>query len=106
MNLKDFIKEAIADISNAISELNSENESSGLIVNPCDFTDYNNKGRYLNDGRNVHEIEFNLSVSAGELVEKGGGIKINVLKAGINNEVNNSEISTVKFSILVVYPSL
>ncbi|MDP5144818.1 hypothetical protein ORJ00_18925 [Rheinheimera baltica] len=34
MELKDFIKEAIKDISEAITESNSELQEHGVIVNP------------------------------------------------------------------------
>lgn len=107
MELKDFIKGTISDIAIAISELNEDYASIGLVVNPKDaYTPSADVSRINgnNDERLVKEVEFNLSISASDTKEGVAGIRINVLSAGINNETNNSTVSTVKFSIPVVYP--
>lgn len=107
MELKDFIKGAISDIAMAISELNSEMSTIGLTVNPMDESNtYNDCVRlnYDNDERMVKDIEFNLSISVSESSETGGGIRINVLSAGMNKEFTSSTVSTIRFSIPVVYP--
>lgn len=107
MELKDFIKGTISDIAIAIKELNEEKSDIGLLVNPNNY-DRITKAVFsmIEDGRIAKDIEFNLSISASDTMETGGGIKINVLKAGINNETNNSTISTIKFSIPVVLPGV
>lgn len=106
MELKDFIKGTISDIAIAIKELNNEKSDMGLLVNPNNY-DCIIKDEYsIGDGRVVKDIEFNLSISASDTTEAGGGIKINVLKAGINNETSNSTVSIIKFSIPVVLPGI
>lgn len=104
MELKDFIKGTISDIALAIKELNDEKAGIGLFVNPVDCHCLSKGLSETGDGRLVKDVEFNLSISASETTEAGGGIKINVLKAGISNEANNSTISTVRFSIPVSFP--
>ncbi|MCI1683794.1 MAG: hypothetical protein LKI39_14765 [Bacteroides sp.] len=103
MNLKDFIKSTISEISSAVIELKAENESTGLIVNPRDIG-----GPYIigvvDDKREVSRIDFNLTVSEEDTIDSGGGIKINVLNAGLNNKNSNQAVNTVSFSILVAYP--
>lgn len=88
----------------AIKELNENSKDSGLLVNPSDCHTLSNGLAETGDGRLVKEIEFNLSISASDITEAGGGLKINVLKAGISNETNNSTISTIRFSIPVAFP--
>lgn len=104
MELKDFIKGTIADISQAIEELNNDFGDSGLVVNP-DPDSHIDGTVYYSDSRVIQNIDFNLSISVSDTKEKGGGVKINVLNAGINSEVNNRSVSTIKFSIPVVFPA-
>lgn len=106
MELKDFIKGAISDISNSVIELNNEFKDKDVIINPiADSVGGDKEYIYYRDGRQIQKIDFNLSVSASETVEAGGGIKINVLKAGISNENNNQTISTIRFSLSIVLPT-
>ena len=104
MELKDFIKGTISDIALAIKELNAEHGSDGLLVNPRGCYSIPNAFASTADDRLVKDMEFNLSIGASDTTEAGGGLKINVLKAGISNETNNSTISTVRFSIPVAFP--
>lgn len=106
MELKDFIKGTISDIAIAIKELNNEKSDMGLLVNPNNYDRIIKDEYSIGDGRVVKDIEFNLSISASDTTEAGGGIKINVLKAGINNETSNSTVSIIKFSIPVVLPGI
>ena len=106
MELKDFIKGTISDIAMAIKELNDEVSDTGLLVNPDNHEqDKAGNSSFIGDGRIIKDIEFNLSLSASDTTEAGGGLKINVLRAGISNETNNSTVSTIRFSIPVVFPA-
>ena len=104
MELKDFIKGVISDIALATKELNEEYSDTGLLVNPANCHDIAKGLSETGDGRMVRDIEFNLVISASNTTNAGGGLKINVLRAGIDNEVNNSTISTIKFSAPVAFP--
>lgn len=103
MELRDFIKGVITDISTAISELDKELSSTGLVINPANRDGVSTYDS-LNTGRAIKEVEFNLSVSASDTKEKGGGIKINVVNAGISAETSHTTVSTVRFSIPVAFP--
>lgn len=103
MELKDFIKTAIRDISDAVTELNDEMGEKGLIVNPTP-DDHLDGMIYTDDGAWIQKVDFNLSISVSDTTECGGGIKINILKAGINNEVNSQTLSSIQFSLNVVLP--
>lgn len=106
MELKDFIKGTISDIANSVIELNDEFKDMDIVINPIAETVGGQKEYiYYTDGRQIRDIEFNLSVAASETKEVGGGLHINVLKAGINNESNNQTVSTLKFSISLVLPT-
>ena len=105
MELKDFIKGTISDISNAIVELNEDWSKRGMVVNPRNIKFHNEKLSRYEDGRYVQKINFNLVISASDRNETGGGIMINVLKAGLSNESKTNNTSSIEFSIPVVYPS-
>ena len=107
MELKEFIKGVVADVTNAIKECQDE-LGNGAIISPTngeteDDVD-TDKGKLR-----ISEIEFEVSVSVSSSNESGG--KINVLSAiingGMNCENNNSNenVSKVKFSIPIIYPT-
>ena len=99
MELKDFIKETVMEISTAVIELNEEKDTlQQLIVNPIP-SNHTEGVRYSNDGRIIQDIEFNLQVAASEKTDVGGGLKINVLKAGISNGKSEETVSSIKFSL-------
>ncbi len=105
MELKDFIKSTIKDISDAIIELNEENKETGLQVNPV--TRYEkNELRYTIEGNEVYSIDFNLQVSINEEKEKGAGLKINVIQAGLSKTNNDQSVSSIKFNLLVSFPTI
>lgn len=104
MEIKEFVKETISEISDAINELNHEKSNIGLIVAPSKIGFYGRSCSRYDDNRTIEYIEFNLSVTVSDKNETGGGIMISIAKAGINNESTNSSTSTIKFTIPVVYP--
>lgn len=106
MELKDFIKGTISDIALAINELNEEYRDKGILVNPANCHDISKGVSETGDGRLIRDIEFNLVISASNTTSAGGGLKINVLKAGIDNQINNSTLSTIKFSVPVAFPGI
>lgn len=104
MDIKDFIKETISGISDAIQELNSEKHQDGLVVSPSKFSSRGGTCAKYEDGRPVERIEFNLNVIVTDKTGGGGGVRISIVEAGINTESVNSSNSTIKFSIPVVFP--
>ena len=90
MELKDFIKATIKDISNAVTELNEEMSDKGLLVNPIPET---------------IKMDFNVSVTTSENSTKEGGLRICVAKAGISENTTNEAISSLHFHITVALPT-
>lgn len=86
MELKDFIKATIKDISNAVTELNEEMSDKGLLVNPIP-ENHQDGMVYSQDGRWLQKIDFNVSVTTSENSTKEGGLRICVAKAGISSEI-------------------
>lgn len=104
MELKDFIKTTIKDISDAVTELNEEMSAKGLLVNP--IPDNHQEGMvYSQDGRWLQKIEFNVSVTTSNTSEKEGGLKIYVAKAGISETAKNEATSSLHFHITVALPT-
>lgn len=104
MEIKEFIKETISGISDAIQELNKEKRGMGLVVSPSIFSSRGGSCPKYEDGRSIEKIEFNLSVTITDKAGSGGGLKISIVQAGISTECANSSVSTIRFSIPVVFP--
>jgi len=98
MELKEFISSALLSVVNGVKDANSEIdcfELSGSVHSRKDV-----------DGA---KVDFDLSVvveqSHEKGSEKGGGVKIQILSAGINlqnkeNEKNQS-VQSIKFSVFI-----
>lgn len=114
MELKQFVKEVIFDITNAIEECQKD-LNNGAIISPTNIsTDSKDKIRTKEGDFSVSYIDFEVAVTAGDTTESesniGGGIRVwGVSLAGNNKEDSkqtNENISKVKFSIPVVYPRI
>lgn len=111
MELKEFIKTTITQISQGIMEAQAELEGSDMIVNPSGLATSTNGDKYLRtDGwRYVQNIEINVGITAFE--KEGGkagiGIVTGILSGGAQTSTDNSNqiVSTVKFDIPVALPS-
>ncbi len=104
MEIKEFIKEVIGDITDAVIEINSEKRSSGVIVCPSKFSSKGEIFSITEDGRMVRNVDFNLSVVVSGKNEANAGLKISIARVGIGNETTNSTTSTISFSIPVAFP--
>lgn len=111
MELKEFIKTTLTQISQGITEAQDELEGNDMIVNPAGLASNSNGEKYLRtDGwRYVQEIEINVGVTA---IEKEGeragiGIVTGILSGGAQASSDNSNqtVSTIKFNIPVALPS-
>lgn len=111
MELKEFIKTTLTQISQGITEAQEEMNGNDMIVNPAGLASNSNGEKYLRtDGwRYVQEIEINVGVTA---IEKEGeragiGIVTGILSGGAQASSDNSNqtVSTIKFNIPVALPS-
>ncbi|WP_282149254.1 hypothetical protein [Algibacter lectus] len=111
MELKEFIKTTITQISQGIIEAQEELNGNDMIVNPSGLATNSNGDKYLRtDGwRYVQNIEINVGVTAIEKEgEKAGiGIVTGILSGGAQASSDNSNqtVSTIRFDIPVALPS-
>ncbi len=117
MELKDFIKEAIKDIAEAIKESNEELSEIGVITNPRNVASIGQQeGIYghtfvpsqNNSSRPVHLLSFDIAVSSAEKKNGKEGIGVNVVgialgKNGEKISESNTD-SRLKFTIPIAFP--
>lgn len=115
MDITDFIKETIKQISDGVYAASIECSQSDVIVNPTISVGEN--GEYfiprnpsvVNMQRRVQTISFDIAVEASETIEKGGqtGVSIHVVtgKGNFSNHNTNSTISRICFSVPVCLPT-
>lgn len=107
MELKEFIKTALADITNAVSELQTELQN-GAIVSPSLPKDGENT--IVIDNRNVilTQVAFDVAITAGgtDTIKGGakGGLHVFSAKVDGSSEEHTENVSHVSFSIPIVLP--
>ena len=111
MDIKDFVKSTITQISEAVKELNAElsYDGKGTIVNPSDVQ--KSKGSVSSSvdlKYNVTDIVFDLYVSAESGSETSGKIGIFSSIVGIGaagkSDDSNKQVSRIQFTIPVLLP--
>jgi hypothetical protein len=110
MELKDFIKATISEITAGILVAQKETKDTGVIINPS-YLAFDSKGeKYLRPGgmRYVQDIEINVAIAVSRT--DGEKVGLNVI-AGLYStgnldsiDVNNNCVSTIKFKIPVALP--
>ena len=109
MELKDFIKGVLSDITDAIKESQAE-LTNGAIINPTATSNIDNMIEIGEERYRLHEVLFDVSVVAAETETsaKSGGINVKIASGGGSNENSHKEehVSRIKFSIPLVYPSV
>ena len=107
MELKEFIKTALADITNAVSELQTELQN-GAIVSPS--LPKEGENTIVIDNRNVilTQVAFDVAITAGgtDTIKGGakGGLHVFSAKVDGSNEEHTENVSHVSFSIPIVLP--
>ena len=110
MELKDFIKAAITDITDAISELQEELDN-GTIVNPALLPQGDAKNCVLvgDDIRKIENLNFDVAVTISKSDGVGGSAKAGISIFGANIDTSSNakkeNASRLTFSIPIVYPS-
>lgn len=102
MDIKEFIKQTIIGISEAVIEINDEKGYTGLSV--CPPITRGNQ-RVDNNGTIIQEIEFNLCVEVSGINKAEAGLKIAVAKIGAESGTNNTARNNIKFTLPVAFPS-
>ncbi len=109
MELKEFIKTAITDITEAVSELQSE-LSNGAIVNPTLPNPIALKTLTVDDEiRQIEQLAFDIAVTVAEASGIDGsakaGISIFGAKIGTESSARTENVSRLTFSVPIVFPT-
>ena len=109
MELKEFIKTAITDITEAVSELQEELKN-GTIVNPSLAQGEHGKSLVVdNEVRMMERLNFDIAVTATEATELNGnakaGISVFGAKVGAENKERTENVSRLTFSLPLVLPT-
>lgn len=113
MELKEFIKTAISDITGAVSELQNELDN-GAIVSPSLPNPISNTTVIDPDNENINKpiskIDFDVAITVGDTSATGAGVKagIQIFSAKIGGESTThvENVSRITFSIPVVMPTV
>lgn len=117
MDLKDFIRESLVQISQGIEEANEALKDSIAEVNPAKFIAHSGEsqayGRVSATADEnkplVHLVDFDVAIQAQQGSESGGGMKLSIASVGIGADAktrdSSSTESRLKFAIPMVYPS-
>lgn len=116
MDIKEFIVDAITQITMGVKEMQSKENELGIIINPslqigssdkC-YVPKKGSGHYPSE-RYIQDINFEIGVVVtNDQTGVGGlGVSIPVFKIGANVDVKNSEenINKLSFSIPVCLPT-
>lgn len=109
MELKEFIKTAITDITDAVSELQAELDN-GAIVNPALPHPISNGSVDVGSGNQpIQKLEFDVALTTSEAtaIDGGakGGIAIFAAKLGTSQQAQVQNVSRMKFTVPVVLPT-
>lgn len=108
MELKEFIKTAITNITEAVSELQSELQN-GTVLNPTLFQGEHGKSILIdNEVRMMERLHFDIAVTATEQSELSGnakaGISVFGAKIGTENTERTENVSKLTFSLPLLLP--
>lgn len=108
MELKEFIKTAITDITEAVSELQG-GLNNGTIVNPSLAKGEVGKSLYVdNDVRLIERLNFDVAVTASETSGIDGKAKVGISILGANiggaATIKSENVSRLTFSIPILLP--
>lgn len=109
MELKEFIKTAIVNITEAVSDLQKDLDN-GTVINPTLLQgDYGKSIVINNEVRVIERLNFDVAVTASESSGLEGGAKAGIsifgAKVGAETNAKTENISRLTFSIPLVLPS-
>jgi len=113
MEIKDFIKGSLTEIVDAIIEFNEDMDDKNVFVPSSNFTVNKDNFQYAYDKKGkpylIRDVEFDISVNVSEGKDDKGKFSLQIagvnLSAGKSNEINNTAINRMKFSIPIVLPT-
>ncbi len=109
MELKEFIKNTLVQITEGVLDAQNELKDSGCLINPEGFTLQGGqiKMGYKNEFRSIQTVKMNIAVMVTENsgTQKGIGV-VNLLKANISSDekISNERITTLEFEVPIALP--
>ena len=112
MDLKDFVKEALVQITEGVKESQEIIREHGGYANPATGTSSSNIDAHignLKDGQSIYLVDFDISVSVTESTGINGSSKLTVaslfnLGAGVESSDSNSTLSRIAFKVPLALP--
>jgi hypothetical protein len=117
MDLQEFIKESLVQISKGIIEANEALADTDAVVNPTGVQAYSTEAkaygrvdeRFKDKDSIVHLVKFDVALHAEAGTETGGGLKLSIASIGVGAEGKSSDSekseSRIQFDIPMVYPN-
>jgi hypothetical protein len=120
MDLKEFVKLSLVQISEGIEDANNELKNIDAMVNPLNISEYpdssqiyartENREDVRQTSRIVEKVEFNVAVIVESGKKGSAGAKLSIASIGIGAdgklEYSNKSESRIKFSVPVVFPGV
>jgi len=112
MELQEFVKAALVQISAAVHEAQDTVRHSGGFVNPsaaarggADLTHF----ATLESGQNVFLVDFDVAVTASDAIEGGGGGRLSVasiftVQGSAKTATSSESTSRIKFKVPLALP--
>lgn len=111
MELQEFIKNTLIQITNGVIEAQQELKNTGCIINPKGDYARNKMTKSSNDNdthyRSIQKIKMNVVVNVTENVGSKSGIGVaKIIKAGIDSEesISNGKVTSLEFEIPISFP--
>lgn len=110
MQLKEFVKNTLIQISEGIKEAQEDSLQLGAYVNPRHLRRVKNFIEVKGHTFGVEEVNFEIGLTESEDKGDKKGIGVNLgcinVGAGTNNESQIVSATNVKFSVPICFPSL
>jgi hypothetical protein len=107
MDLKEFVRETLVQITSGVRDAQDEVRSLGGIVNPATLTRTDGAGSYFSTIDDIHHVflvDFDVAVSVTENTGTNAGAKLNVatfLSLGAGGQSANSSAATNRLTFKV-----
>ena len=102
MELKEFIKNVLIDLSEGVEEAQMELKEKSTVVNPRRTNNINH------EDRNITTVHFEMGLMSSETENNtaGIGVFLSSVGVGVKNDAktNNESVTRISFSLQVAFP--
>lgn len=110
MELQEFIKETLVQITNGVIEAQKEIKETGGLINPKSWTkDLLSSSSSDNHLNTIQKVKMNVVVNVTEKAGTSSGINVvQIIKAGINAEESetNNKVTSIEFEVPIAFPTM